>query len=83
MNCPFSKFKNVLGEAGKGVHSFKILDTAMVDYFLTIMLAFVFSYLTGFPLVLMTILLFIVGIICHMLFGINTTTLKYLKINCN
>ena len=83
MPCPFHKFKDVFGTPGKGVHSFKILDTAMFDYVLTIAGAFLLSYLTTIPLVLMTIILFIIAIIIHMLFGVNTATLRFLGIKCN
>jgi hypothetical protein len=37
---------------------------------------------TGFPLVLSTILWFIIGILSHILFGINTSVLKYMNIKC-
>ena len=80
--CPFSKFKDVLGVAGEGLHKFKILNTAMFDYFLTIVASFLLAYLTGIPLVLMTILLFTLAIILHILFGVNTTTLQFFGIKC-
>ena len=64
--CPFKKFKNLLGEPNKGVHKYKILNTSMVDYFLTLILAFTISYFTTFPLVLSTIFSFILdhGYVC-------------------
>jgi hypothetical protein len=80
--CPFSKFKNAFGVAGEGLHKFKILNTAMVDYFLTIIFAFLLAYLTGIPLVLMTIILFTLAIILHILFGVNTNTLQFFGIKC-
>ena len=42
--CPFKKFKNALGVPNRGVHKFHILGTAMFDYLLTIMMAFLSSY---------------------------------------
>ena len=80
--CPFSKFKDFLGIAGEGLHKFKILNTAMFDYFLTIVASFLLAYLTGIPLVLMTILLFTLAIILHILFGVNTNTLQFFGIKC-
>ena len=32
MFCPFQKYKSSLGEPNKGVHSYRFLDTAIVDY---------------------------------------------------
>ena len=80
--CPFKKFKNIFGIPGQGLHKYKILNTAMVDYFLTILLAFLLAYFTGIPLVLMTIILFILAMFLHMLFGVNTFALQFLGIKC-
>ena len=80
--CPFKKFKNVLGVPNKGVHQFHILGTAMFDYLLTIMMAFISSYIWGIPLVLSTITWFIMGICSHILFGVKTDALRVLGIHC-
>ena len=80
--CIFSKYKNIFGEAGKGVHSYRFLNTALVDYLLTILGAILLTYLTDIPLVLTTIGLLVLGLILHYLFGVNTSSLKYLGITC-
>ncbi len=80
--CPFKKFKNVLGVPNQGVHKFHILGTAAFDYFLTIMMAFLSSYFLRVPLVLSTIIWFIMGICSHILFGVKTDTLRVLGIRC-
>lgn len=80
--CPFSTYSDIFGKAGTGVHSFKILDTAMVDYILTILLAFFLAWITGIPLVVMTVIAFIVGIILHALFGVNTKSVQFLGLSC-
>tara|TARA_Y100000389_G_C17465750_1_gene525372 strand:+ start:3659 stop:3910 length:252 start_codon:yes stop_codon:yes gene_type:complete len=80
--CPFVKFNKILGIPGKGVHYYQILNTAMVDYFLTLFGSFLLTYLTNIPLVLTTIFLFILGIIMHILFGIPTEAVKYLGFIC-
>ena len=82
MNCPFSKYRNIFGIPGKGVHKYQFLDTAIVDYVLTIILAALVTYFSKIPLVLTTIFIFITGIILHILFGVQTSTLKYLGIKC-
>ena len=53
--CPFAKFKDILGEPGKGIHKYNIMGTAIVDYISTLVLAFVWTYITGLPLVLSTL----------------------------
>ena len=80
--CIFSKYKDIFGEAGKGVHSYRFLNTALVDYLLTILVAILLTYLTDIPLVLTTIGLLVLGLILHYLFGVNTNSLKYLGITC-
>jgi hypothetical protein len=82
MNCPFSKYRNIFGIPGKGVHKYQFLDTAIVDYVLTLILAALATYFSKIPLVLTTIFMFITGIILHILFGVETSTLKYLGIKC-
>jgi len=80
--CPFKKFSNIFGESGKGLHSIRILDTAIIDYILSILLAFLLAWITGIPLVIMTIIVLFIGIILHILFGINTNAVKFLGLNC-
>lgn len=80
--CIFKKYKNILGVPKEGVHKLRFLDTALNDYIGTILLAIMLTFFTKIPLVLSTIMLFIVGEILHYLFGVETNTLKYLNISC-
>ena len=80
--CPFAKYSKIFGVADEGNHKYKFLKTAIVDYTLTILGACLISFLTGFPLELMTLILLILGIILHILFGIPTHTNKFLGIKC-
>ena len=74
----FKKYKNLLGEPNTGVHKYKFLGTSIIDYIITIFIAIFISYITDIPLVLTTIIVFILGIIIHILFGVPTNTTKYL-----
>ena len=80
--CPFRKFKNALGIPNKGVHRYRLLNTAVVDYILTILVAIMTSYVTHIPLVLTTVAWFIGGLILHILFDVQTNTLKWLGVGC-
>tara|TARA_B110000971_G_scaffold197176_1_gene212840 strand:+ start:43 stop:294 length:252 start_codon:yes stop_codon:yes gene_type:complete len=82
MKCPLSKFKDIFGKPGEGAHSIRFLGTAVVDYVLTIVLAIITTLATKMPLVLTTIIWFLLGTILHLLFGVQTSTLTYLGINC-
>lgn len=80
--CYFKKYKHILGVPKEGVHKLRFLDTALNDYIGTILLAIITTYLTKMPLVMTTILSFILGELLHFLFGVETNTLKYLNIYC-
>jgi hypothetical protein len=80
--CPFSKFRDIFGVPGQGVHAIKFKGTSLVDYFLTIVLAFLITAATGWPLVLTTIGALVLGVILHALFGVNTETVKALRLSC-
>jgi hypothetical protein len=80
--CILKKYKNVLGVPREGVHKLRFLDTALNDYIGAILFAIMLTFFTKIPLVLSTIVSFIVGEILHYLFGVETNTLKYLNISC-
>ena len=80
--CPFSKYKNALGVIGMGIHKYKFLNTAIADYIFTIIAACITTYFSNIPLVLTTISWFVMGVFLHILFGVETSTLTYLGINC-
>lgn len=80
--CPFSKYKNSLGIIGKGIHKYRFINTAIIDYILTILVACITTYFSNIPLVLTTIMWLVIGIILHILFGVQTNTLTYLGIIC-
>jgi len=80
--CIFSEYKDIFGVIGEGVHKYRFLNTAVVDYILTILGAILIAYLTDIPLILTTVGLLISWIILHYFFGVQTNTLKYLGIKC-
>jgi hypothetical protein len=82
MECVFKKYKNIFGEAGKGIHSIRFVGTAIVDYILTIVFAIITTFITKIPLELTTVGWFIMGLVLHILFGVQTSTMKYLNIKC-
>lgn len=82
IRCIYSKYRDIFGMPNKGVHSYKIAGSAIVDYILTIIASILIAYFTKFPLVLTTIVLLILGIILHTMFGINTHSVKFLGLGC-
>ena len=74
-----SKYKNIFGYPGTGVHQYKFKGTSIVDYVLTIAGAFIITYYTDIPLVITTIGLLLLGIILHYLFGIRSQVIQYIS----
>ena len=72
------KYKNMLGVPVKGIHSYRIGGIAIADVIMTIIGAFIISFLTGWSFLYTLIGLFILGIILHRLFCVRTTIDKLL-----
>jgi hypothetical protein len=73
------QYKNVLGEVGKGVHSYRIFNISIVDVLLTIIAAFVIHlFIPKYNYFFILLALFILGIILHRLFCVRTTIDKLL-----
>lgn len=73
------KYKNALGEPGKGVHSYRVFDIAVVDVVLTILLGYGVSWVLNTSFLWTLIAVFLIGIVVHWIFCVDTTIGK--KIN--
>ena len=80
--CPFRTYRDLFGAPGTGIHRFKFKGTSLVDYVITLGVAFLVTYLTEVPLVLTTIGVLVLGIIAHMLFGVPTVSAQFLGLSC-
>jgi len=76
MDNGLCKYKNIFGEPGTGVHSIRLFNIAVVDVIGTIILAVIFSKITKINLLVSMLLMFILGIIVHRIFCVNTTVGK-------
>lgn len=76
----FCEYKNLFGEVNKGVHSIRIpyVNLALVDTLLTIIVSGIISVLFDVNFWLVLLILFLLGIILHRLFCVNTTIDKLL-----
>jgi hypothetical protein len=79
---PLSKYKHVLGSPNEGIHSVRFMNIAIVDYIMTIILAFIISYFTSIPIAFTTIFVCVVAVLCHVLFGVETNDAKFLAKIC-
>jgi hypothetical protein len=72
------KYRNMLGVPGKGVHSYRIFNIAIVDVILTLIVAYIISYIFKKSFFWVSIILFVLGIILHRIFCVRTTIDKLL-----
>ena len=80
--CPFKQFNDIFGLPRQGVHQYKVLNVIVIDNLMTIALAIFITYQFDIPFPLSIIGVYIVSILFHMLFGVQTKTLSYLGIKC-
>jgi len=72
------KYRNILGEPDKGIHSYRLFGVAINDVVMTVIAAFIISYFYKYSFFYVLIFLFILGIILHRLFCVRTTIDKLL-----
>ena len=72
------KYSDLFGEPGKGAHTYRIFDIAIIDVLLTILGAFAISKYYNFNFGKTVLSLFLFGIIAHRLFCVRTTVDKLL-----
>jgi len=80
--CPYKQYADIFGVPGQGPHSFRILDTPVVDYIGTILLAMILTKLTDIPLLISTIIMFVLALVLHILFGVQTPSTRFLGFTC-
>jgi hypothetical protein len=73
------KYKNVLGEPGKGVHSIRLFGVAIVDVIMTFILAWVINLFVKTNYLVVLLFCFSLGIILHKIFCVDTTIGNLLK----
>ena len=81
--APFSQYAHSLGSPNEGVHSTRFMNIAIVDYIMTIIMAFAVSYFLSIPILFTTIFVCVIAISCHVLFGVDTNDAKYIAKLCD
>jgi len=76
MSCPFKNYSDIFGKPNEGAHSYRFFNLAIVDVILTIIGSFIIAKLFNLNFLLVLLFIFILGIILHRLFCVNTTINK-------
>ena len=74
------KFKNMFGEIGTGVHSYRFYNIAIVDVVMTFIVAYILNIYIypNISYCKIVIFLLILGVLLHRLLCVKTTVDKYL-----
>ena len=70
------EYRYIFGKEGEGVHSYRILNIAIVDLGLTIIGAKIISNYYGFSFIKTILVLLVSSIFIHKLFCVETTLTK-------
>ena len=66
------KYKDLFGKPGTGMHKYRVFNIAVFDVAVVLACGFVISKYFKYPLSYTLVVLFILGIIVHRLFGVRT-----------
>ena len=72
------KYKNMLGEPNKGIHSYRLFGVAIADVIMTIIAAAIIAYFRKQSFISVLLFLFLLGIVLHRIFCVRTTIDKML-----
>ena len=73
--CPY---RYIFGISGKGIHSYRLYDVAILDVGVTLICAVLIAYMFSFPYLWTILVVFILGIFFHRMFYVRTTVDKIL-----
>jgi hypothetical protein len=73
-----SEYKDIFGKPREGVRSIRILDIAVIDVIFVIIVSLSISYYMRYNHLLTFVIIFLLGIFFHWLFGVETTVMKYI-----
>lgn len=77
MSCPFS---NIFGKPNTGVHSYRIFGLAAIDILLTAVMAWLFArYINNYSILINLTLLWLIGVLFHILFCVKTPITEFLQ----
>jgi hypothetical protein len=70
------KYKDILGVPGRGVHSYRLFNFAVMDVIMTIIASFIISLIFRVSFLWSFIFLFLFGEVLHYIFCVPTTFMK-------
>ena len=71
------QYRDIFGKPTQGAHSIRILNVAVIDTLATLLVGALIAYYTGLNVYVTWLGLFILGILVHRLFCVNSTINKW------
>ncbi len=72
------KYKDMFGKPNEGAHSIRIMNIAVIDVLVTIVMAIIISKLSNYKISYVLGSLFVLSIVAHRIFCVRTTIDKIL-----
>ena len=72
------QYKDLFGRPREGAHAYRLFDVAVVDVVAMIVVAFIIARVFGFVFWKSLVALFLLGIISHRVFCVETTVDKWI-----
>lgn len=79
LNLNLTKYKNIFGKPNQGFHKARLFGLARNDLLATIFLAFLISHRSIKNFIATFLILFILGVYFHWIFGVDTAFIIWLK----
>lgn len=75
----FCQYKDIFGKPNDGFHQMRIFGFALLDIVGTIIAAGVISFFSGFSFLLTLIVLFVLAVLLHWMFCVDTRFMQIIK----
>lgn len=75
-----TKYADIFGKPETGVHKFRLFNIALIDLFLTIVFCYGIAYYFNYSFYKLFIILMVLSVFFHYIFGVKTGLLKMLKL---
>jgi uncharacterized membrane protein YcaP (DUF421 family) len=78
MVCMLKKYKDIFGKEKTGIHKYRIFNIAIIDFIGTLIGSIAIAYYFKLNYILTILIVFLLAIIIHRLFCVNTTINKFI-----
>ncbi|NDC83806.1 hypothetical protein EB093_09145 [bacterium] len=72
MQNPFCKYKNAFGEPNTGIRKYRIMNIAIYDTLLVLVIAIALAWFFRLPYIPTIVGIYLLGIVAHRLFCVQT-----------